>query len=94
MDTKKVNEVMRMIKYVAKQSTKVVAAALPIGSIAANALDCYNIQGGDLELAAKTFISRYHGVGPSGKFELDRFMKGSGSLILSGVAGWVIKQVA
>lgn len=94
MDTKRVNKVMRTVKSVAKQSTKVVGAALPIISIGVSALHSYRAYPDKPEVAAAHFIGKYNGVDPyTGKFSGDRFMQGTGSLILAGVAGWVINQV-
>ncbi len=95
VDTKKINKVMRAIKSVAKQSTKVVGASLPLGSVIVNAVGSHQRHPTRPELAFAEFISRFNGVNPvTGKFELARAMQGAGGLILSGVAGWVITQLA
>lgn len=94
MDTKKISQIMRVAKSVARQSTKVVGAALPLASIGVTALTSYRAFPDRPEVALGDFISKYNGVNPyTGKFSGDRLMMGTGSLLLAGVAGWVINQV-
>lgn len=94
MDTKKINKIMRTVKSVAKQSTKVVAAALPIGSIVVNVLDSHQAFPSQPGVAFKHFVSKYTGIDEhTGEFSLDRAMKGTGALIVAGIAGWAITQV-
>ena len=95
MDTKKISQVMAVIKKVAKQSTKVVAAALPVATIVGNVLQVNKSFPGDPEAALENFLARYHGVSPSTKkFEWQWFMRGSGQMILAGVAGYIMNQLA
>ena len=95
MDTKKINKVIRVAKSVARQSTKLVGAALPIGTVIANGFDSHNAYPTRPEMAFKHFLSKFNGINEvDGRFSGDRLMQGTGALLISGVTGWLISQIA
>lgn len=94
MNTKKVNQMMKALEKVAKGSAKVVAASLPVASIAANALDSARTFPTAPDKAIMHFVGKYNGVDPeTGQISLNRAMEGTGALLLSGIAAWAIRQL-
>jgi len=92
---KGVNTAVAIVKKVAKQSTKVLAVALPPATILLNAIEANNANLGNPELALNDFISRYTGVDRwTGQFKGERFMLGTGRLLIAGLTGWAISQFA
>lgn len=90
-----VNQAMATIKSVAKKSTKVVIAALPITTVIGNGLDVW-AQTGTIEAAIPRFLQRYTGFNialPDATFNFSEFMKGTGSLVITSILAGVLKGV-
>lgn len=95
VNMKGINKALSTAQRLAKKSTKVVAAALPIVSIVANGLESHSVFPDRPHDALNEFLSRYDGINRgTGKFESARFMKGTGSLIVTGVAGLLIASLS
>jgi hypothetical protein len=89
-----VNTAVAVVKKVAKQSTKVLAAALPAITIIQNGLEAVAEAPGDAGRALEIFVQRYTGVTREGEFRGDQFMRGTGKLLIAGAAGFIINQFA
>lgn len=95
MNTKGINQAMATVKSVAKKSTKVFAAALPVLSIAANVAGAANDAQGDFAVGINSLIRRYSGFNPAtGEFKLHEAMQGSGSLLVTTAVGAVLTALA
>lgn len=95
VDTKKINKVMNSVQSVAKKSVKVFGAALPVATIAVNALDSAAKFPGNPGKALGNFVRKYTGVSlEDGSFSSKALLTGTGALVVSGLAGWAIRQMA
>jgi len=89
---KGVTKVIGMVESAGKRVARAVPTLLPVITVAANVADISKSSGGDLAVGLNEFVKRYAAVDMStGKIETDSFMKGGGTLIMSGLVGMAVK---
>ena len=88
-----INKMLATAKKVAKQSVKVTAIALPALTIIQNGLECHQLNPDNAAGALSDFIQRFTGVTKEGKFSTSEAMLGTGRLLISAAAGYVINKI-
>ena len=91
---KGITDMVGMVERTGKRVARAVPTLLPVITVAANVADIANTSGGNLAVGLNEFVKRYAAVDMStGKIDGDAFMKGGGTLILSGLAGMAVKAL-
>ena len=93
LSTKGINKTVGMVTGLARKLTKATPVLLPAGTIIANVADIAS-SSPDLASGIGEFVKRYSGVDmAAGGFDGAAFMKGGGSLIITGIIGKLVKDL-
>jgi len=89
---KGVTKVIGMVESTGKRVARAVPTLLPVITVGANIADIAQTSGGNLQVGLNEFVKRYAAVDMStGQIDGQAFLKGSGTLILSGLVGMAVK---
>ena len=89
---KGVTKVIGMVESAGKRVARAVPTLLPVITVAANVADIAATNSGNLPGALNEFVKRYAAVDMStGSIDGSAFMKGGGTLIVSGLVGMAVK---
>lgn len=93
MSTKGISNVINMVKTVGRQVTKAVPVIIPAGTIVANVIDVATTSP-DAVSALMEFVKRYTAVDmKAGKLDGAAFLKGGGTLIITGIIGKLLHDL-